>query len=408
MFDRLIPIMIICIASTFYFVGGIDIIFPVSMVVLLIYVYHARRLCFDIGDVLLALGTFSYYVFTDQGIDAALYYSIIYVVMYQVGKMIVTVGGYEPESKAAWMAIAIGVARMLMGFLHYSVRPEGANEQWVGWGEDGLTPRTGFEMYLVIMAALLGYFLILTFKTNKWSRILGGIGIILSAICVYLGVSSEGRFALGCCICGTMAVLILFFIESGFYKKIYGKIILSILFSIAAAIPIAYIFNLFGYRTLYENSYLSESGGFVTNTRFTLMLQQIKLFKDYPLGHCEVPLIEYNSEDTGAITHYVHNFWLDIGRRGGVIPAALYIAFSLTNIISMIKVAIHGKTISRYAIIAAFIGAMLYSALEATIFGKGYWSSIILMGGLIRGIADDQCENTKSKRIKAQTISFSI
>lgn len=400
MFDRLIPIMIICMASMFYF-RDIDVLFMVSLVILVVYTIYDRRICFDMGDVLLVLGAFSYYLSVGRDIDEAIYYACLYVVVYQLGKKIATVGGYSSEQKTAWMSVLMGVAMMIMGVLHYSVRPEGITEEWVGWGQTGLTPRTQFEVYLVIIAALLGYFILLIVRSKL---IPGFIGIIMSLVCVYLGVSSAGRFAIGCCFCGTVTVLGLYFVETEMYKRICGKLVIVALLGIVVILPIVYTFDLFGYRTVFDDSFMAGSGGFFTNTRFSLMLQQIKLFRYYPLGNCDVRLVEYN----GKTTDYAHNLWIDIGREGGVIPAVLFAAFSIINIISMIKVSFHSKDINKYATIAAFVGAMAYAGLECVVGMTVFRCSLILLGGLLKGISDDVCGIKETGETVTCNISFSL
>ena len=398
MFDRIIPLLIICLSSMFF--GKIDPLFKVALVILLIYTLYDRKLSFDVGDIFLALGTSTYHLFTGSGIDEAIYYSVVYAVIYQLGKKITTVGGYSPERKAGWASVVMGFAMMIKGWLHYSVRPEGATDEWIGWGQTEPGPRTHFEMYLVIMAALMGYFIVLIIRSGI---ALGVIGVIMSLVCAYLGIVSEGRFAPGCCLCGTLAVLGLYFVDNRLYKKTYGKIIIAAFLGAVVMLPVVYMFDLFGYRTMFDNSYMSGSGGFFTNTRFSLMLQQIKLFRDYPLGNCDAPLVEYN----GVITYYAHNFWIDIGRNGGIIPALLYVAFSVTNIISMIKVSLYSKDISKYSTIAAFIGLMLLFFLQPTIYFRTFWCAIILMGGLFKGISDAPRDKGNDMEAVVQ-ISFSL
>ena len=377
MFDRIILLILICIGLLFS-LTGIETIFNIAFFFLLLYALHEKKVTFDLGDIVLILGTLTYYLFSGSRLYDAIYFSIVYDTAYQLGKKIVCVGKYLPENKAMIVILTVAAARMISGVPDYLVRPKEATDSWIGWNGNEIV-RTQYEMYLIMMAALLGFYILVVIKMKvMW----GIIGVIASFASVYMGITTEGRFTLGCCLCGTGVVMILYFIENKSYRSKYGIIMILSIGIVILSLITAYIFNLFGYREIYENSFMAGSGGIFTNTRFSLMKQQIILLKDYPLGKCEVPLVEYN----GMLTSYAHNFWLDIARKGGIIPAVLYLVFSATNIISMFKVWIYSNNINKYATIAGFVGTMVYSALEATIHARVYWSLIILIGGMLKGL----------------------
>ncbi|MCR5302425.1 MAG: hypothetical protein K6E49_08310 [Lachnospiraceae bacterium] len=341
------------------------------------------KLEFDIGDVALVLGATFFQLFSNGDAFSSFYYSLLYLAVYQLGKRIAAKGKYEPEVKSAVAVFLIALVWMIRGLINYSMRPQGETEDWVGWGRDGIvTPRTQFEGYLVLMAAFLGFFVILILKKKF---VMGVIGIAMSLVCIYTATNVNGRFALGAAVCAGACVIFMYYIDTKAYRTVVGRILLILLAVGIASIPVMYAFNILGFRTRYEGSFLSGSGGIFTNVRFLYFVQQIKLFWERPNGSWDVPLFGYYSYDKG---YYVHNFWLDEGRFGSVYSAIAFVIFTVTNIVSAFKVWLRSKSVYKYALLSVFVGITMYMALEVVIFRIYVITVSIFIGGLLRGVVN--------------------
>ncbi len=341
-----------------------------------------RRICVDCGDFLLFFGTFTWRMFVGYGILDAIFYSVGLTIIYQLGKTIPEMGDSTPEKSAMNATLVVASFFYLKGLLNFSylLRDKSAivSENWP-MINGKIISRTQHEIFLTIMAALLGFFIISS-KRNRYCT----LGMIASVSCIVLGIIVKGRMCFFSCLGALIVVLIGYSIEFRLYRRRIFKVLTGLIAILMITMTLGFIYDFFGFQTWYKNSFWSGSGGIISNTRFKLMYDSIKLLKDYPFGRCEVPLVEYS----GQTTYYAHNSWLEIGRQGGIIPLILTAGFTVWNIIIMVMVWLKSKEYEKYAVIGAFTGLTLFMSFEPAVLSDlAYWSTELLLGGLIVGVS---------------------
>ncbi len=385
-----IAVLILAVSMTF---GKRFLFFTVVAFVVNWLIISRRQIRLDIGDALLFSSMYIFKWIHEDSVGDAFLYALELVAVYQIGKLLaadfITEYGNGEQGDTGSLIFPVMIVSFVMfvrGVLNYSYLwfyPSAVYaEEWPFWGDWGgdPVPRTQHEFFLVMMGSLLLIFVWLLFKKSKTAGI---IGVLSSYAAVAFGISSKGRMTFFCAVGSLVLVLLLFVLEKKIYKH---RIFLIATGIIVAAIAVFYILvklDMFGLGQKYMDSMWSGSGGIVHNVRFSLMKQSFELLKDYPFGKCDVPLVE----NDWTVTPYAHNSWLDIGRRGGIIPFVLATLFSVTNIASLVYAWIKKKDIGIYALIASFTGVTLYNMFEAGIMaGYMIWNTEVLLGGLACGV----------------------
>lgn len=128
--------------------------------------------------------------------------------------------------------------------------------------------------------------------------------------------------------------------------------ILCITFAIIAIGLILYNANVFNIQDEYEQTSMykrlndeSGSADVSNNARKNLYGQVLESIFENPMGTYMIKI------------GYAHNFWLDIGRLGGIIPFALIIIFSIMSLINFIQffLRINSSMTTKYLIFAVYL-----------------------------------------------------
>jgi len=349
----------------------------------------------DIGDVLIFLGMLSFQGFYEEWLWSAFPYAFETLLVYQIGKYFVTpcCGNLNSSNTddqvrpVVFVVLTLAVVLFVRGLLNFSYflsNPiEGDIEGWEGWGtwSGDSTPRTQHEFYLVLIGSLLVIWLFFIIKEKRY--VLGLLGLTASCAAIAMGLAVQGRMTFFCSAGAVASVIVLLFFERKLYLNRYTRIAGILLVLLAISTPALFHNNVAGLGELYESSGMSGSGGILHNVRFDMFRQSIRLLKDYPWGRCAIPLFEYGVRPND----YAHNSWLDIGRRGGIIPLVLTIAFTITNIYALIRAWIKKADQGIYVLVAGFVGITLYNSFEPGIMGDyAIWNTEVFLGGLAYGL----------------------
>ncbi len=393
------------------FVTEVDPHLFIAFVGLFVVVAIRKEIRVDLGDLFLFLGMFIWWYTMSFGeiygdapgydIHDAIVLAVGLTAVYQLGKSIVFITSGPPENAAVKALFYVAGFMLVKGLLNFAVRPKGESIEWEDWN-GVLRARTQHEIFFVITACLLVYFVVLLYY-KKWSW--GIAGIVISILCVLRGVSVRGRLSFGCCICTLLIVLAGITIEKRLYKRLIFKLMLLLVVVAVGFGVIAYNLDYYGIKTWYSGSIWGAEGGFFHNVRFQLMVETLKRLKDYPFGNNEDMIILPN----GAEHMYAHNSWLDVAKTGGIIPFVLIVAFTVTNIISLIRVWKISNNINKYAVFAGFIGFTLYLSVQPSIISSLlYWSVEVYMAGLLRGMYDGVAEPKGIRKRKSYRINLSL
>ncbi len=354
-----------------------------SAVILVEAVIRKRLPRIDHGDFLVLFGIFLWKYYSGTSLASSLAYGVGFTLIYEAGKEISRFYDNEGFAVDEMTVMAIASFHFVRGLIHYSFflgedLGEDAFELWPDI--TGIViPRTQHEFFLVMIASLLGFFVL----TLSGSIAKGIAGILISLSAIALGVYSNGRMTFFCAAGACGIVMFAYLIENKLYRKKLFRILFAGTGLIVACLAGLFASNTYGLYDIYHNSMWAGSGGIVHNTRFTLMADTIRMMKDYPFGGNNELLVEYDN----TTTLYAHNSWLDIGKQSGIIPMILTMGFTISNCFSMVIVWVKNSDIKKYAVIAAFTGITLYNMFEPAILANPlYWTIEVFLGGILRGM----------------------
>lgn len=336
-----------------------------ALILFLFITSRRRSVEFDIGDILIFAMPFYTQMVFGSGLADALFTGLGCVLFYQLGKSV------GDRVKAVIIPAAILAIKGVLGYTYiFRFGRNFAQVMWPGWNDE-MMPRTHHESWMVLIAVLLIYFIIITVKRNYY----GIIGIAASVCAIGVAVYGRGGLAFILSI-GTAAITLAgMAIKGGILRKKNTRIaaiVILALFAVAAIIFTAKVHN----------------------DRFIVMGQQIALTFSSPFGATDSAVL-YNIE--GAETTAVPNSWLQAGRQGGIIALILACTFTGFNIYWLVKVWAGDDTITKYAPIAAFIGITLLNMFEPCILNNGtFWYLMIYLGGMIRSMYNGISEENRS------------
>ena len=356
------------------------------------FVVSRRQIRLDIGDALIFTGMLSYYWIWKYSFLEGLILALKVTSMYQIGKYLTDPVGHSVQDNnqnsdsqkiGMFTVLLIAILFFIRGILDYSWLIN--NDNYIEWPDiyGIMTLRTHHEFYLVTACSLLAVSIIFF---TKLSKILGVVLFTISVTAYFAAIKGNTRLAVVGGLFTSFLILFFWVFENKLFNKRIVIIGIIIVFGFFGGIFSLFYYNIHGLKDWYISSGWARDGGILHNIRFQIFRKSISLLKDYPFGHCDVSV--YKSKTSDKFFDYAHNSWLDIGRRGGVIPLALTVCFTLTNIYSLIRLWINSKGAYKYALISAFLGIIMYNGFESGIMSKPtyiYWNTGILLGGLING-----------------------
>ena len=122
-------------------------------------------------------------------------------------------------------------------------------------------------------------------------------------------------------------------------------------------------YDVMGVKTTIESSnlgyrYVDVETAKSDTYRLGLIVEGLESLIKYPLGG-------------NPVDHYFHNYWLDVGRVGGVIPFILAVAITLINLFQMWKVFRNKKYENsvRFAVLGLYLGTYMNYGLEPIMDG---------------------------------------
>ena len=149
------------------------------------YVIKEGRIRLDVADMLLLPGMFIFWWLYTGGFLYGVVYAFMIFVFYQLGKSV------GDRVKAVIIPAAILAIKGVLGYTYiFRFGRNFAQNMWPGWNDE-MMPRTHHESWLILIAVLLIYFIIITVKRNYY----GIIGIAASVCAIGVAVYGRGGLA---------------------------------------------------------------------------------------------------------------------------------------------------------------------------------------------------------------------
>lgn len=383
-------------------------------------VIRVGKVYVDFREPLIFLGLSTFYLFWGENVVQGQGFALLCMMLYILSKYYVLSHCEKNTKLIIYYVVFFSLILFVLGILEYlpfikGYMAEGAHikvmleERWLSFWKKERWPRTSYDCYFMPVSGLTIYGIYLLMKKRKMGIFL----LLVSLISVIITVLSEGRLVLGSVIVTAFICLIFIIIYNRKNKKIRalsGTIIgLGLLCLIIALI--IYANNLMGLADKFDASFLAGSGGIFHNIRFSLKKQQMQILLNYPFGKCDVVLIGQYSD----VFDVVHDIWLDIARRGGLIPFTLVCAYSIISTVDLIKLwKNNGIDDSiKICITGLFYAVNLLCWLEPIIVSrKSFWGITYMCAGLFKGILlilknnekNDSMQNKDVKEIVLDTI----
>lgn len=306
-------------------------------------------------EIILFLFGLSYVLIGNFTIENILLYVLLPVLFYACGKIIIN----EEEKCVDKIVFALICGFGLhLAFNYFSNLNSDSvlKRTVVDFFTKDVQSATGAASLTLIPISLLIYLL---FDIKNKKSIFGFAAIILSVLyCVLIGTRTQLNILFILFI-----AFLLFYAFNSKLKKRNEHILLIAAVAIGGFF-LAYVFNMFGLKTFFDNSMLSyrfES----TNTylsddeRFAMIGDGfISLFEN-PFGGLK------NSR-------YFHNMWLDIGRVSGVVPLFFMILFNISSLKKSYKI-VRDKNIEikyRGLVLGLVLGFLLNFFVEPILEGE--------------------------------------
>ena len=149
------------------------------------------------------------------------------------------------------------------------------------------------------------------------------------------------------------------------------------------------------FRRIFSSAFNSD------NQRFGLWTYFFKYFYKYPFGG--FPMID-NPLDELAVSHYFHNYWLDIYRVGGFAPFLLMLFFTGKIISNLFKIRknIKDKFVFKF-IIMSLLGLFVFAMFEPIYQMNVYFSMLVF---IMFGITERLYFNVMSRFPFSKKLSF--
>ncbi len=205
------------------------------------------------------------------------------------------------------------------------------------------------NLYYLMTSAMLFYCV----KYEK-KRYLYYTGIICALVCIWDSIHNASRTM----IVVTMGIFLMAALADAMKRKRAAKVIMKwaiCLFAGVVAAGFLFLNNVVGIRDAFMSSSLGQrfaSGGSadaMETGRWEFAMDIFSLLPSYPMGN-----IPYSD--------YAHNLWLDVALEVGIIPFILYVAFTLSAVLMLIRVYILNRTsLQEISFMVSVMAAMLLS-----------------------------------------------
>ena len=198
---------------------------------------------------------------------------------------------------------------------------------------------------------------------KNWKvKFVGSICFAISLIYAFILGTRTQLYMLVIILVGS-AILFIVTSEKG---TITPKLIIKWIVSIVVVVVAVYFilnYDVMGVKTTIESSnlgyrYVDVETAKSDTYRLGLIVEGLESLIKYPLGG-------------NPVDHYFHNYWLDVGRVGGVIPFILAVAITLINLFQMWKVFRNKKYENsvRFAVLGLYLGTYMNYGLEPIMDG---------------------------------------
>ena len=379
------------------FIDDGDIYGTIIWLLLFTLVLVRKEIRFDIGDLFLFLGMFSYVLISGWSIVDSFAYGMRIVAAYQIGKYlacpweITDCSGSGADSITDWIAFVVLVFSTVLffrGILNYSYlitdyRAISAGEwfrwRWSvpAWGK-ALRPvvlgHTHHQFYIIVMGSLIAYYT----ASLRNKGLLNLVGMVFSVIAIVLGSLTEGKM---CFICSLLSAVISLFIsltKRGLLQSIKTWVAIGAVVDIFMLFTVLHRLKIFGSDIIWS----AEDSAFYTN-RFIVQAQAIRMLPTHLLGGYDTDMYV---PGIGNV-YFAQNSWLDLAVQAGIIPFTFSVGFLIVIILYFRVIQKKSENNRVYMLICAFAGVTMYHMLEPAIIANlSYWNTEVFLGGLACGL----------------------
>lgn len=304
-------------------------------------------------------------------ITTCVYFMIAPVVLCGIGYYVVKVSKSETEMLQYVYIIAVGF--FLHGILSillsikdgvFEYNAEFIEDIWSG----RLVSRTIMGMYMVPIVCISIPALFVQNGRKKGLFKVITIAIILTAVLLSIYVGNRTLLII-LAISILLSIILVLNVSRNKIK------FLLITFAIIGILIIAYNFNLFEIQEYIRNSFLSSrSEDLITNSRWGVYKEIFSNFSSYLIGNL------LNTKTIAGLA-WAHNIWLDILIAGGLVPALLFVWYSI-RVLMDTRFVLKDKNLLPFIRITALIstiGIFLNWAVEPVLQANPYFVSACCM-----------------------------
>ena len=324
-------------------------------------------------------------IFAGEDIIATcVYFMIAPIVLCGIGYYVVKVSKSETEMLQYVYIIAVGfflhgAFSILLSMQHgiFEYNAEFIEDIWSG----RFVSRTIMGMYMVPIVCISIPALFVSKGRNKGLFKVITIAIILIAVLLSIYVGNRTLLII-------VAISILLTIILGLNVSQNKTKFLLITFTIIGISIALYNYDLFGIQEYIRNSFLSSrSEDLITNSRWGVYKEIYSNFSSYLLGN----LLNTN---TIARLDWAHNIWIDILITGGLIPALLFVWYSVRVLMDTGFVLKDKKLVSFFRVTALIItiGIFLNWAVEPVLQANPYFvSACCMIFSVVSNFSKNKC-----------------
>lgn len=398
-------VLILLFSFTFLYGITFDEIPKIVLLILIIpltalEVIRVGKIYVDYREPLVFLGLSTFYIFWGVIVIQGQGFALLCLMLYILSKYIVLSHCKNDTKTILYYIIFFSLMIFILGVLDYIPVFNGSYaveaQRWPSFWKKELWVRDQLDCYFVMISGLPVYAIYLLIKKKKEGFLL----LLFSVAGVLITIYGQGRGIT--VIFAVSSIITLVFIVFRNWKNKRVRLIVEIIAGVGiVCLIIAYVMysnNILGLADIYKKSFWSAQGGIFKNIRFKLKREQLKLLFDYPFGRCDVELYVGETE----LLRHVHDTWLDIARRGGLIPFTLVCIYSFVSTADLIKIwsideADDGLKI---CLTGLFYAVNLICWVEPMIvMRKSFWGITYMLAGLFRGLLLTYRKDDKSEGI---------
>lgn len=321
--------------------------------------------------------------------------TIIPVLVYMCGKLIVGDDNKQANKRILATTVIMGIGMFTQALLDLSVNlrlDELQTENWNRFWTGSDQARTLYDYEFIVITSL-AFVSIVFFKKNKK---LFSLLILLNIAVIVIDVLVEGRYNLGLLVGDFILLPFVFFLEnwSSYKESTRKRIKISVgtIVAIVVVFGIAFKTNFLGLHDLYDNSYLSGSGGIIHNVRIQIAIDGWKMLMANPDTGFIMP-------NYGAIMNTTHNTYLEFGREFGLFGFSMIAIYELLVLKDSFLLALKKGEDNwiKYILIALTVNNFVYFFLEPS--GHRYYH-ILMITFFFHGMQRAKLELLNTKEVK--------